>query len=1105
MEKETNEDMKQLYRSLFSVVKQLDDKRKSITDIKQIFADDIEDIRRQIVAQSENLIFHYDEIVGKKSREVLWRKGYYELITLAKSLWLKSGEKNDEKNLSRLITEGIETFKSIIVRMEEENMSDDLRHLIDFSILESSNGVTVKNAMDWNREVSNGTIHYVNTTVHASLLSIGDLHRYYIDFNFTDSKFTKEFASRYYLEAFNLNPSIGMAHNQLGTLFSGRNYDLDSTYHYLYSLICSTPFEFSEHNVAKIFLNSSTYVCKLEDGKSSDSVRDFIARFILIADIFFFDKDVTDFISLCHGWLVDLKDLLQAKHRPLTKNMLFKIVMTLFFCMTKLKANSSQKLYSLIALMVAITSEMVDVCIVNMEKFQSQRKKQDEQFQEMYEMLFGLFQKDVRRSRDVIKSKQEPHAEMCNDTKFDHPILLKKAATNQPTVIVEMNGSQMSAANEILPSAGSSGREKESDGKSSTVSKSKKKQLTRRRRKQMNSDESDDSDLSSDFDSEYEMDSNFSSEDEEEEEEEELSSCYSSDFEDDDAKGFSDDEDENPNNGGNSDADYEKQLNGFHGDVEPKESEPNFSTFMSPAVDMFADLTKSDYKLNFNLLDDDDADIVIEEECVYTQCGERNSPAISPEINYNLPVDATNPTTTDSYGSDHHQSDQKFEKLRYKRDYNRIDPNIVIEFAQYEPCVESLKILFDWMKVNNDILLNCYSSNPEFIHKIMKLMNLFNIDIFTRKVYFERNFIKTQNVRADLRSLFDNRVKIPLEEDIRLKGFQLLKSSQHPLDWTVPNKLKLTENECHILRLFKLIDFGFFMCKMKKFRYNFCARSRRFIEVLSRKERGGRRSSRQSETKNNNEPRRRNRGGRRKRRLNRNGPVVMQSTTTSNDEKEIDDAKVIIPKKSYLKNRSVKLLSDKENSGEETKCEIMGKLWLQNEVKTLETIVKKGPINKHTPYLVLDTNSLTQHLSLVKTLIQSKKFVLLVPNAVISELDELKKSADNARITIRFLEQQFSKGSRFIRSQRNNESLSIPLVKIPKKLDREHSIFIQIAQFCNYIQTHHSDNNIKVVTLLTGENLNSKKSPVFSYSGILNAVSVDFERITTFHAKYEKK
>lgn len=954
------------------MVKQLDDKRKSITDIKQIFTEDIEEVRQQIVELSENLIFHYDETVGKKSREVLWRKGYYELISMAKSLWSKSGEKDNEEKLSRLIAEGIATFKAIIVRMEEENMSDDLRHLIDFSILEDKNGVAVKSALDWNRDSSNGTIHYVKTTAHASLLQIGDLHRYYIDFHFTNSKFTKEFASKYYLEAFNLNPSIGMAQNQLGTLFSGRNYDLDSTYHYLYSLICSTPFEFSEHNVSKIFLNSSTYVGKLEDGKSSDSLRDFIARFILIADIFFFDKDVTDFISLCHSWLVDLKAVLQAKHCPLTKNMMFKIVMTLFFCMTKLKANNSQKLYSLVALMVAICSEIVDVCIVNMEKFMSQRKSQDERFQETYETLFGLFQKDVRRSRDINKVKQQSEPEVLKEVRVEHPILLKKTVTAQPTVVVE-NGSQMSAINEILPSAGSSGREKESDGKSSTVSKLKKKQLTRRRRKKVNSDDSDDSDLTSDCDSDYEMDSNFSSEDEEA-----LSSCYSSDFEDDDVKDLSDDEEDRTNNVDDG-VEYEKQLNILHNDIEPKESEINFSSFINPTADLFAELTKSEYKLNFDLLDDD-ADIVIEEECVYTQCGERNSPAISPGINYTSAVDPVNPTTTDSYGSD--PSDQKFEKLRYKRDYNRIDPNIVIEFAQYEPCVETLKIFFDWLKVNNDILLNCYSSNPEFIHKIMKLMNLFNIDIFTRKVYFERNFIKTQNVRPDLRSLFDNRVKIPLEEDIRLKGFQLLKSTQHPLDWTVPYKLNITENEGSILRIFKLIDFGFFMCKMKKFRYNFCARSRRFIEVLSRKERGGRRSSRRIESKNNNrcnELGRRSRGGRRKKR-NRNG-LLLHSTTTSNDEKDADESRVIIPKKSYLKNRNMKLLSDKENSGEETKCEIMGKLWLRNEVKTLETIVKKGPINKFTPYLVLDSKSLTQHLSIVKSLIQSKKFVILVPNA----------------------------------------------------------------------------------------------------------------------------
>lgn len=568
--------------------------------------------------------------------------------------------------------------------------------------------------------------------------------------------------------------------------------------------------------------------------------------------------------------------------------------------------------------------------------------------------------------------------------KMHQPQVLKEAITEQPTLLKKAttthaltkeivdNGSQISAINEMVPSAGSSGREKESDGKSSTVSKLKKKQLTRRRRKKINSDDSDDSDLSSEFDSDYEMDSNFSSN-----EDDVLSSCYSSDFENDDAKELSNLEDDHIEieNVENDVAD--KQFNGlFANDTKKMQS------FISPTADMLAELTKSDFdKLNFDLMDDD-ADIVIEEECiVYTQSAERNSPAISPETTYSAPkpVEAPiNRTTSDSYGSDL-QSDQK---LRYKRSYSKIDPNIVIEFAQYEPCVDTLKILFDWLKVNNEILLNCFSSNPEFIHKILKLLNLFNIDIFTRKVYFERNLIKAQNVRVDLRSLFDNRLTIPLQEDILLKDFQLLKLAQHNLDWTVPYKLNVTENEENILRVFKLVDFGFFMCKMKKFRYNFCARSRRFIEVLPRKERGGRKNTRRSESNNNNhrnELRRRNRGGRRNKR-NRNGHLL-HSTTTSNDERDVDETKIILPKKSYLKNRNIQLQSDKENSGEESKYEIMGKLWLRNEVKTLETMVKKGPINKFTPYLVLDSKSLTEHLVIVKSLIQSKKFVMLVPSS----------------------------------------------------------------------------------------------------------------------------
>lgn len=95
----------------------------------------------------------------------------------------------------------------------------------------------------------------------------------------------------------------------------------------------------------------------------------------------------------------------------------------------------------------------------------------------------------------------------------------------------------------------------------------------------------------------------------------------------------------------------------------------------------------------------------------------------------------------------------------------------------------------------------------------------------------------------------------------------------------------------------------------------------------------------------------------------------------------------------------------------------------------------KRPNGLHlTPYLMMDSKSLTEYQTTVKNLVKARKFVVLIPNAVLSELDELKKHSDRARNVIRWLEQEFSKGNRFLRSQRDHETLPLPLIKTPKKI-----------------------------------------------------------------------
>lgn len=125
--------------------------------------------------------------------------------------------------------------------------------------------------------------------------------------------------------------------------------------------------------------------------------------------------------------------------------------------------------------------------------------------------------------------------------------------------------------------------------------------------------------------------------------------------------------------------------------------------------------------------------------------------------------------------------------------------------------------------------------------------------------------------------------------------------------------------------------------------------------------------------------------------------------------------------------------------------------------------------------------------------------------SVFSELDELKKYTEGARNAIRWLEHEFKRGNRHIRSQRDDETLELPMIKLPKKLDRESSSFLQIVQFCHHIVAANKSPSNDLITLLTGESLIEKKCNNFSFTGITESIGVKTEMVSTFYAKLKKK
>lgn len=322
-----------------------------------------------------------------------------------------------------------------------------------------------------------------------------------------------------------------MAQNQLGTLLAGTNYNLDSIYHYLYSLTCPVPFEVSDSRVMILFQNNSSYLEKTEGANEKcDAIglRDFIARYLLVIDVFFYDKEINDFNSLCHCMLLDFRKVLQSNRVDLSGDMLYKMIAMFFFCLIKLKTIGSNKIHSLNAFLVALCSELVSACTMKLNKFIENHETQNATFQTKYYKHFEEFEQTVRDARDKHKRYMESIASSASHTNDEsNDAASIKGHVNGKLTINKLsdesfglkNGRKFSLnGHDDIATTNSSGRERESDaGKSTTPMSSqtknqKRRGNLRRRRRRIVSEHSN-SDLSYFEDSECDMDTDFSTDD----------------------------------------------------------------------------------------------------------------------------------------------------------------------------------------------------------------------------------------------------------------------------------------------------------------------------------------------------------------------------------------------------------------------------------------------------------------------------------------------------------------------------------------------------------------------------------------------------------------
>lgn len=202
----------------------------------------------------------------------------------------------------------------------------------------------------------------------------------------------------------------------MGTLYAGKNYEIDSIFHYCYALVCPVPFALSENNVTKIFHNNSLFLENL--GECRFTMKNFIAQLILVIDIYFFDKEVMDFNNLCHAAIVSFKKYLSQYKIPSSQTktetsiningkdeFIYKITAIFMICLLKLKMNNSSQVHSLHAFLVALCSEIIDCCIERLENFLSIHKNST--FYEIYDAKFSEFDLKIKRARNIYRDQHK--------------------------------------------------------------------------------------------------------------------------------------------------------------------------------------------------------------------------------------------------------------------------------------------------------------------------------------------------------------------------------------------------------------------------------------------------------------------------------------------------------------------------------------------------------------------------------------------------------------------------------------------------------------------------------------------------------------------------
>ncbi|XP_076800488.1 nonsense-mediated mRNA decay factor SMG5-like isoform X2 [Clavelina lepadiformis] len=1066
---------KRLYRGVLDCTKKLDAGHQHRRNLISLFQPEQVKLRHKLREACEKLMFTYPSDYGRKAEELLWRKVYYDVIhTVKSSRKFQSNapgtlqQRHLEPHYRQFLYSAIGYYHYLLMRLQSKVLPGVV--VIDFPLSSQSmqrNSSFINQRSGFNSRGSNQVDDeseiedWIKTTSYRILVCLGDLSRYQMEFGLVRAR-----PFRYYQLALLARPNAGMPHNQLATLAGHHSWwGLIAAYHYCRSLHAEMSFEGAEGNLQKLLDRNKKLFYQLPtdalDGVvSADEYKKEHTRVFVIS-----------FLYLC--------DLLRPKTYATdveTTGLCKRLIDALHVCLLHMNTQTTD-----------------DSCLADDQSLDFLDSSHSKTHRKTESKRYG----GGRSSTGSVKSVKYHHPQQnhlngevvfkicvmclvnvhdlqtCRSNRSSAAIAFTLAFFSHLLGYLIHQLNKMNQLQNVLDSTNGDCSDVKANGdnhfESSAQNRSKKsKTHLRRRRRVGGSHEADLSEGEEDIQGGGDADSDLSETDSETD-----LGCLS------DSSGSgnrlsqedlsSQEEDVDLNDG-----DFASPKNpspAESGSTKlPENPPPNLAvaSLQDLSNKMFQPLQRRKITLAPSFLQNltlpKDKSIVISDatdikDTQLNGTGDHNS---EPQIIKKTGGDPSNdggslgPLKSCIADYDHEPYDGNFIRLS--------------AFCRYNHITAAVKLLCDWLATNERVAAACAKNSRALWSRLVCLINL----LPTEKEMIERDDIRSdkisvKQVQAVIEALEKSETERKAKKEAAEKAKEeasLKEEASNERKIKIEKRKTTEENQAKKPPPWKVItalpeDYTVYLMKaVKDAAANTGLDLSTPYQGLSDMQQGVVRVCRlrhlcrflsategvEIDIENV-----------------KVAAAVGNEKFTAPDEEQVDPQMELEAVEAM---RKARLMKD------------MAASRLRNEVQALETSLgtPKSRDSARCLYLVPDTNCLCRELTYVRRLVASERFFVVIPKTVIDGLDALKRDLQGARDAIRYLENEFKKGHRFIRAQSDEETVRKVEGEKPKlrRDDIETWRFYRIIECCrNLLQQEAEKTNSDekehsgLITLLT--------------------------------------